>query len=136
MNKEYISRARGVSLLTAHLVLTTKYRKKVFTGEMIDRLGEILNVLLEKWDCEIVEFNGESDHVHLLFRYTPQTELPKFINNVKTVTSRYLRKEFPERVNQFYYKDVLWNGSYFIASCGGVTIDVLRQYVDSQDKPE
>jgi putative transposase len=74
MNREYISRARGVSLLTAHLVLTTKYRKKVFTGEMIDRLGEILDVLLEKWDCEIVEFNGESDHVHLLFRYTPQTD--------------------------------------------------------------
>jgi putative transposase len=136
MNNKYISRARGVSLLTAHLVLTTKSRKKVFTGEMIDRLGEILKVLLKKWDCEIVEFNGESDHVHLLFRYTPQTELPKFINNVKTVTSRYLRKEFPERVNQFYYKDVLWNGSYFIASCGGVTIDVLRQYVDSQDKPK
>ena len=132
----YISRARGVSDLKAHLVLTTKYRQRVLTGEMIDRLGEILKDLLLKWDSRVVDFNGESDHVHLLFQYTPQTELPKFINNIKTVTSRYLRKEFPDRVNQFYYKDVLWNGSYFIASCGGVTVETLKEYVESQDKPK
>ena len=132
----YISRARGVSDLKAHLVLTTKYRQRVLTGEMIDRLGEILKELLFKWDSKVVDFNGESDHVHLLFQYTPQTELPKFINNIKTVTSRYLRKEFPDRVNQFYYKDVLWNGSYFIASCGGVTVEPLKEYVESQDKPK
>jgi putative transposase len=131
MNTNYISRARGVSDLKAHLVLTTKYRKKVLTGQMIDRLGEILKDLLLKWDSKVVDFNGESDHVHLLFQYTPQTELPKFINNIKTVTSRYLRKEFSDRVNQFYYKDVLWNGSYFIASCGGVTVETLKKYVES-----
>jgi putative transposase len=136
MNSDYISRARGVSDLKAHLVLTTKYRKRVLTGQMIDRLSEILKDLLLKWDSKVVDFNGESDHVHLLFQYTPQTELPKFINNIKTVTSRYLRKEFPDRVNQFYYKDVLWNGSYFIASCGGVTVETLKKYVESQDKPK
>jgi putative transposase len=102
---------------------------------MIDTLKEILDELLSKWDCEVVDFNGEEDHVHLLFRYTPQTELPKFINNLKAVTSRYLRKEFPDRVNQFYHKDVLWNGSYFIASCGGVTVEMLNKYVESQNKP-
>jgi len=136
MNSDYISRARGVSDLKAHLVLTTKYRQRVLTGQMIDRLDEILKDLLLKWDSKVVDFNGESDHVHLLFQYTPQTELPKFINNIKTVTSRYLRKEFPDRVNQFYYKDVLWNGSYFIASCGGITIETLKKYVESQDKPK
>jgi putative transposase len=136
VKSDFISRARGVSDLKAHLVLTTKYRRKVFTGEMINRLDEILKELLKKWDCEVVDFNGESDHVHLLFRYTPQTELPKFINNVKTVTSRYLRKEYSDRINQFYKKDVLWNGSYFIASCGGVTVETLKKYVESQNKPE
>lgn len=136
MPDTFISRARGVSDLKAHLVLTTKYRKPVFTGQMIDRLKEILNELLSKWDCEVIDFNGEEDHVHLLFRYTPQTELPKFINNLKTVTSRYLRKEFPETVNRFYHKDVLWNGSYFIASCGGVTVETLKKYVESQNKPD
>jgi putative transposase len=133
-NNEFISRARGVSDLKAHLVLTTKYRKKVFTGEMVDRLNEIFQDLLLKWDCLLIEFNGESDHVHLLFRYTPQTDLPKFINNIKTVSSRYLRKEFPEQVDTFYRKDVLWNGSYFIASCGGVTVETLKKYVEGQSK--
>lgn len=136
MPDSFISRARGISDLKAHLVLTTKYRKKVFTGEMINRLGRILEELLIKWDSEVVDFNGEADHVHLIFRYTPQTSLPKFINNVKTVTSRYLRKEFPDRVNQFCYKDALWNGSYFIASCGGVTVETLKKYVENQSKPE
>ncbi|BDA69373.1 hypothetical protein CAL7716_035390 [Calothrix sp. PCC 7716] len=62
--------------------------------------------------------------------------MPKFINNVKTVTSRYLGKEYSDRINQFYKKDVLWNGSYFIASCGGVTVETLKKYVESQNKPE
>lgn len=136
MPDTFISCGRGISDLKAHLVLTTKYRKPVFTSKMIDRLKEILNELLSKWDCEVVDFNGEEDHVHLVFRYTPQTELPKFINNLKTVTSRYLRKEFPDRVNHFYHKDVLWNGSYFIASCGGITVEILKKYVESQNKPK
>lgn len=136
MSGELISRARGVSDLKAHLVLTTKYRREVFTSEMLDRLDEILLLLLPKWDCQLIEFNGESDHVHILFRYTPQTDLTKFINNIKYVSSRYLRKEFTQRVEQFYKKDVLWNGSYFIASCGGVTVETLKKYVENQSRPE
>ncbi len=127
VKSDFISRARGVSDLKPDLVLTTKSRRKVLTGEMINRLHEILKELLKKWDCEVVDFNGEADHVHLLFRYNPQTELPKFINNIKTVTSRYLRKEYSDRINQSYKKDVLWNGSYFIASCGGVTVETLKK---------
>lgn len=136
MSKEFVCRARGVSDLKAHLVLTTKYRRKVFTGEMLDRLNEILKELLPKWDCQLIELNGESDHVHVLFQYIPQTDLPKFINNVKSVTSRYLRKEFQEHVDEFYRLDVLWNGSYFIASCGGVTVETLKKYVESQSRPD
>lgn len=136
MSGEFIARARGVSDLKAHLVLTTKYRRKVFTGDMLDRLDEILKELLPKWDCQLIEFNGETDHVNILFRYTPQTDLTKFINNIKSVSSRYLRKEFTQRIEQFYRKDVLWNGSYFIASCGGVTVETLKKYVEGQSRPE
>ena len=62
---------RSVSDLKVHLVLTTKYRKKAFTGEMLKRLHEILEDLLGKWDCKLVEFNGEEEHVHVLFQYHP-----------------------------------------------------------------
>ena len=135
MKNDFVSSARSVSDLKAHLVLTTKYRKKVLTGEMITRLGEIINDLSQKWDCKVIEFNGEDNHIHLLFQYYPQMALPKFIGNIKSVTSRKLRQEFPEEINQVYWKKVLWNESYFIASCGGVTISVLKKYIENQDTP-
>lgn len=136
MSKDYIHRARGVSDLKAHLVLTTKYRRKMLTDPMLTRLESILKDLMEKWEGRLIEFNGESDHVHILIQYNPQTELSKLINNLKTVSSRYLRKEFADEVNKVYWKDVLWTSGYFIASCGGVTVEDLKKYIENQDRPE
>jgi putative transposase len=136
MKNDFVSKGRSVSDLKAHLVLTTKYRRNVFTKPMLDRMHDIFEDLLGKWECKLVEFNGEENHVQLLFQYLPQMELTKLINNLKTVSSRRLRSEFEEQVNKFYYKDVLWNGSYFIASCGGVTVSTLRKYIENQDCPE
>jgi len=133
MKSDLVSSGRSVSDLKAHLVLTTKYRRKVFTAEMLTRLTEVVGDLCEKWDCKLIEANGEADHLHILFQYYPQMALPKFINNLKSVSSRRLRAEFTERVNQFYWKSVLWNESYFIASCGGVTVSVLKRYIEHQD---
>ena len=131
IKNDFVSSARSVSDLKAHLVLTTKYRKKVLTGDMINRLRDIITDLCQKWNCKIIEFNGEDNHIHLLFQYYPQMELPKFIGNIKSVTSRRLRQEFPEQINKIYWKKVLWNESYFIASCGGVTISVFKKYRDN-----
>jgi putative transposase len=133
---DFVSSARSVSDLKAHLVLTTKYRRKVLTGEMIQRLGEVMDDLCQKWNCKIVEFNGEENYIHLLFQYLPQMELPKFIGNLKSVSSRRLREEFPDEVDKVYWKKVLWNESYFIASCGGVSISVLKKYIEDQNTPE
>ena len=136
MKNDFVSSARSVSDMKAHLVLTTKYRRKVLTGTMIDRLKDVVNDLCSKWDCKVIEFNGENNHIHLLFQYYPQLELPKFVGNIKSVTSRKLRQEFPEEINKVYWKKVLWNESYFIASCGGVTISVLKNYLENQEKPQ
>jgi putative transposase len=136
MRNDFIHKARGISDLKAHLVLTPKYRKKVFDDPMLIRLKEIFKVLMEKWEGRLIEFNGEKDHVHLLIQYTPQTELSKLINNLKTVSSRYLRKEFVEQINAVYWKDVLWTNGYFIASCGGVTVEELKKYIEDQDRPD
>lgn len=135
MSKDFIHRARGVSDLKAHLVLTTKYRRKMLTDPMLTRLEAILKDLMEKWEGRLIEFNGEADHVHILIQYNPQTELSKLINNLKTVSSRYLRKEFADEVNKVYWKDVLWTSGYFIASCGGVTVEELKKYIENQDRP-
>nr|WP_242039676.1 transposase [Anabaena sphaerica] len=58
------------------------------------------------------------------------------INNLKSVSSRKLRQEFSEQLAKIYWKDVFWNGSYFVASCGGVTISTLRKYIENQNSPE
>ena len=76
------------------------------------------------------------DHVHLLFSYYPQMQLSKFINSLKSYTSQTIRKEFPREVKRVYWsKPVFWTSSYFIASCGGVTVEVLKRYVQEQGKP-
>jgi putative transposase len=135
VKNDFVSSGRAISDMKAHLVLTTKYRRKVLAGEMLTRLDEILYDLCQKWNCKLIEVNGEEDHIHLLFQYYPQIDLSKFVNNIKSVTSRRIRSEFAEHVNKMYWKDVLWNESYFIASCGGVTVTVLRQYIEQQNRP-
>ncbi|WP_414565647.1 MULTISPECIES: IS200/IS605 family transposase [unclassified Anabaena] len=136
MKNDFVSKGRSVSDLKAHLVLTTKYRRRVFNAAMLERLHTIFEELLAKWDCKLVEFNGEDNHVHLLFQYHPDLELSKLVNNLKSISSRKLRQEFSEHLKTFYSKDVFWNGSYFIASCGGVTVSTLKKYIENQQQPE
>ena len=103
---------------------------------MVARLHEIFENLLVKWDCKLVEFNGEDNHIHLLFQYYPDLQLSKLVNNLKSVSSRRLRQEFAAVVDQVYWKNVLWNASYFVASCGGVTVSTLKKYIENQDVPD
>lgn len=127
---------RSVYSLAAHIVLVTKYRKKVINKPIHERLATIFKEACSKWDVTLLEFNGEDDHIHLLVRYHPQVELSKFIANLKTVSSRLIRKDFSEELEKVYKKPVFWTGSYFVASCGGVTVEQLKRYVEQQNTPE
>ena len=128
---------RSVYKLTAHIVFVTKYRKKAINLERLKRLEAIFEETLNKWDCQLVEFNGESDHVHLLVEFKPDVQLSKLIANLKTVSSRLIRKEYPElSLKYFYGKPYFWTGAYFIASCGGVTVEQLKAYVENQSSPK
>ena len=119
---------RSVYALTVHIVFVTKYRRRVINQMMLKRLKEILFETCANWRCTLVEFNGEVDHVHLLVNFPPQIQLSKLIANLKTVSSRLIRKDFATELEQIYSKPVFWTGSYFIASCGGVTIAQLKKY--------
>jgi putative transposase len=127
---------RNVYDLNIHLVLVTKYRKKVINQAMLSRLNEIFESTVQKWRCELVEFNGEPDHVHLLINFPPDVEVSKLVNNLKTVSSRLIRKDFSAQLGQVYSKPVFWSGAYFVASCGGVTIEQLKSYVEQQLSPD
>ncbi|WP_186645385.1 IS200/IS605 family transposase [Fluviispira vulneris] len=119
--------------LKYHLVLVTKYRRKCITDPIIIRLKEIFIELCLKWECNLIEFNGEPDHIHLLLELKPKITLSAFINNLKTVSSRYIRKEFSNHLSKFYYKNpIFWSRSYCILTCGGAPLSVIKQYIEQQ----
>ena len=122
--------------LTYHLVLVTKYRKKCLSNEMLNRLEEIVKKNCADWEIDLLEFNGEADNIHLLLEMHPNIMPSKFINNLKTVSSRLIRKEFEEELKPYYWKPVLWTRAYCLLTTGGATIDVIREYIKNQERPE
>lgn len=122
--------------LTYHLVLVTKYRRKCFTDEILNRLEEIVRKNCQDWEIDLLEFNGEADHIHLLLEMHPNIMPSKFINNLKTVSSRLIRKEFDAELKQYYWEPVLWTRAYCLLTTGGATIDVIREYIKNQERPE
>jgi putative transposase len=118
--------------LHLHLVLVTKYRRRCIDAPVLERLRAVFARLCEQWDCELLEFNGEPDHVHLLLSVNPKVAPSVLVNNFKTVSSRLIRKEFKAHVDRFYRKPVFWSRSYCAISCGGAPLSVLKQYVENQ----
>lgn len=85
---------------------------------------------------ELVECNGEEDHVHLLVDISPDVPPSKLVNTLKTISSRLIRKEFAEHVNKYYWKPVFWTGAYCVISSGGAPLDTLKKYIQSQESPQ
>ncbi|MGB5631402.1 MAG: IS200/IS605 family transposase [Waterburya sp.] len=136
MKTNYRSSRRAVYNLTVHLVFVTKYRRKVINAEMKQELKEVFQSVLSSWDSELIEFNCETDHAHLLVSYPPHKLLSSLIANLKATSSKTMWRKFEPKLKEVYWrKRVFWTGAYFVASCGGVTIDVLKKYVQDQDSP-
>ena len=121
--------------LKVHLVLVTKYRRRCISKLMLLRLREICSRLCEQWECKLLEFNGEPDHLHLLLDLNPKVAPSVFVNNLKTVSSRLIRNEFAVQLRKVYWKPVFWSRSYCILSCGGAPLTVLKQYIKQQAAP-
>jgi putative transposase len=119
--------------LHLHLVLVTKYRRRLISKPMLSRLEEILDATCGKWNCRLLEFNGDADHVHLLLAVNPTVQPSKLVNNLKTVSSRRIRKEYPSEVSRAFRKPVFWSRTYCLISCGGAPLSVIRQYIEAQD---
>ena len=105
------------------------------TKAMLEFLEKEFKRLLLQWECELHEFNGEADHVHMLISLNPRVQPSKLINNLKTVSSRLVRKEFAAHLRTFYWKPIFWSCTYCLVSCGGAPLSVLKQYIENQDSP-
>ncbi len=117
------------------MVFVTKYRRKIIDAQMLAELKSVFESVLKAWNCQLIEFNAEVDHCHLIVSFPPQKRLSNLVGNLKATASKTMWRKFESKLSKVYYKKVFWTSSYFIASCGGVTIDTLRKYVQNQDSP-
>ncbi len=130
------SKSHAVFNIKLHIVFVTKYRRKTLTPEVLDYLKEAFSDCLAAWNCKLVEYGGESDHVHLLIDIHPALDISVLINNLKTASARRTRNRFAEHIAKFYSKPLFWHRAYFVGSVGGATLETVRAYVDAQGTEE
>jgi len=123
----------SVFSLNYHLVLVIKYRKQVLNDDISSRLKEIFEYISPKYNITLDEWEHDKDHIHMLFKAHPNSELSKFINSYKSASSRLIKKDFPI-IKQKLWKEYFWSRSYYLITTGGATIDVVRRYIESQGK--
>ncbi|PFO94297.1 IS200/IS605 family transposase [Bacillus cereus] len=124
----------SVFLLYCHLVLVVKYRRNVF-DDMSDYAKDMFVRLSESYNITLVEWNHDVDHVHILFKAHPNTEMTKFINAYKSASSRLIKRDFPH-VRKTLWKEMFWSRSFCLITTGGSPIDVVKKYIENQGKSE
>ena len=125
--------AHSVYSLYYHFIQVVKYRKKVFANDaIVDFLKTKTREIAYTFEVDILDIECDKDHFHMLFKASPRLNIPQFINAVKTITSREIQRNFPD-VKKELWKGKFWSPSYFLATSGQVTLDVLKKYVDSQE---
>lgn len=121
--------------LHAHLVFVTKYRHPVFDSAHLGYLKTVFDAVCEDFGCELEEFNGETNHVHLLVKFPATVELSKLVNSLKGVSSRRARQRFPELASHYWRANVLWSRSYYAGTTGGAGIETVKSYIEHQNSP-
>ena len=127
--------SNAVYLLNYHIILVVKYRKKIFVNdEIIERAKELMRKISDENDVEVINQECGDDHIHLIVSTKPTLQLTKYINLLKGHSARALRKEFD--FSEQLYGDSLWSDSYYIATCGNVSLDTLYNYIENQRKKD
>ena len=114
-----------------HLILVVKYRKKVIDERISERLKEIFGYIQDNYNIALEEWNHDVDHVHILFRSEPNSNISKFINAYKSASSRLIKKEYPS-IKSRLYKEAFWSQSFCLISTGGANIETIKKYIESQ----
>ncbi|HDR7320384.1 IS200/IS605 family transposase [Bacillus toyonensis] len=127
------SNNHSVFLLYYHLVLVVKYRRNVFDDDMSNYAKDMFVRLSENYNITLVEWNHDVDHVHILFKAHPNTEMTKFINAYKSASSRLIKRDFPQ-VKKKLWKEMFWSRSFCLLTTGGSPIDVVKTYIENQSE--
>jgi len=125
------SNNHSVFMLWYHLVLVVKYRRKVITDDISIALLDMFNRIGSSYHIYVQEWNHDLDHVHILFRAHPKSELSKFINAYKSASSRIIKKDFPH-IKKVLWKEFFWSQSFCLLTAGGAPIEVIKKYIERQ----
>ena len=125
------SNNHSVFSLNYNLILVIKYRRKVLNDDISNRLKEIFEYISPNYNITLEEWEHDKDHIHVLFKAHPKSELSKFINAYKSASSRLIKKEF-SNMKKFLWKEYFWSRSYCLITTGGATIDVVKKYIENQ----
>jgi putative transposase len=129
--REIDNNAHSVFLLYYHLIMVTKYRRKVINDDISARGKEIFEYIAPNYGIILEEWNHDKDHVHVMFRAQPKSAISKFINAYKSASSRLLKKEYPE-IKEKLWKGSFWSQSFCLLTAGGAPVEVIREYIESQ----
>ncbi len=127
------SNAHSVFLLCYHLVLVVKYRRRVFDDDISKRAKEIFEYISPNYNITLQEWNYDADHIHIIFKAHPKSEISKFINAYKSASSRLLKKEFPE-IKTKLWKENFWSQSFCLLTTGEAPIEVIEKYIQGQNE--
>ncbi|PEE38614.1 IS200/IS605 family transposase [Bacillus pseudomycoides] len=125
------SNNHSVFSLYYHLILVVKYRRNVFDDDMSDYAKDMFIRISESYNITLVEWNHDNDHVHILFKAHPNTEITKFINAYKSASSRLIKRDFPQ-VKKKLWKEMFWSKSFCLLTTGGSPIEVVKKYIENQ----
>jgi putative transposase len=132
------SASNAIYEIQLHIVFVVKYRRKILTEAMLASVSGVLKNTLESWRCELIEVGGEADHLHLLIGIHPALNIADLIGNLKSISSRHLRKDYEGEIKKYLWKDAFWHRAYYVGSIGKTTIETIKSYVQNQgetDKP-
>lgn len=130
----YYTNRHSCFLLQYHMVLVTKYRKPVLTGEVKEIVYKTIQDIFDEKRLVILEMNGEADHIHILFEADPFTSPGELANVIKTKTSRFARKQFSDTIlKEYYWKPYFWSNSYFVATVSENSLSVVQAYIKNQN---
>ena len=121
----------SVFALYYHLVLVVKYRRKVFDDSLSEYAKRVFEKIAPSYNITLLEWNHDADHVHILFKAHPNSELSRFINAYKSASSRLIRKNFPE-VKQKLWEECFWSQSFCLLTAGGASLEVIKKYIETQ----
>jgi putative transposase len=125
------SNNHSVFLMYYHLVLVVKYRREVFDDKVSDYAKDMFVRLSEKYNISLIEWNHDKDHIHILFKAHPNTELSKFINTYKSASSRLIKRDFSQ-IRKKLWKEMFWSRSFCLLTTGGSPINVVKRYIENQ----